>query len=200
MAVPHVEPLAPHAVDVWDVALRVPRDVPLTRLLARYVGCAPEEVEIARREHGKPYLRAPDGPRFSVTHSGLRAFVAVALDREVGVDLEEIGPRPRAEDMARRWFSERERRHVDVHPPAERLAAFHRVWTVKEACVKASGVGLSGLDATDVALVAAPRLASWSTTADGRWSVRMLDAGPEWAAAVAVEGASRRPRVRLRRL
>lgn len=187
------------AVHVWDLNLLAPRAVPLADVLSRYEGSGGEELAISIGEFGKPYLPRGDAPRFNVAHSGRRGLVAVAADREIGVDLEAVRWRPRWAGMTRRWFSERERRHVDAHVPSERLAAFHRVWAVKEACVKASGLGLQALDATDVDLPLTGGSGLWSVTADGQWSVRMLDAGPGWAAAVAVEGADWRPEVELRR-
>ena len=198
MAVPRHAALplpGPSAVHVWDVALPAARAVPLRELLAGYLGCAPGDVELEAGPQGKPRLRDPAGPRFSVTHSGLRALVAVTREREVGIDLERVRERRNVEALARRWFSERERRHVDARPESDRLAAFYRVWTLKEACVKANGAGLQALTATDV-LRPGPR---WSATADGAWSARTVEAGDGWAAAVAVEGGSPRPRVVRRR-
>lgn len=60
-------------------------------ILARYAGCAPEELELTRTSRGKPALA--DGPPFSVSDSGGLGLVALA-SCEVGADLERVVDRP----------------------------------------------------------------------------------------------------------
>lgn len=82
---------------------------------------------------GKPYL--PEGPHFSLSHSGNKAVLLVSK-QEAGVDIEQIGPW--SEAVARRVFSERER---DWLRTQETDQGFYRLWTGKESIMKALGLG-----------------------------------------------------------
>jgi 4'-phosphopantetheinyl transferase len=168
----------------------------LRAMLGAYLGLRPGEVHFRYGPHGKPSLAdglRPARLRFNVTHSGGLALVAVALDREVGVDLEQIRPLPDMEEVARRFFSPVEWDTLRGLPAAEQPGAFFACWTRKEAYIKARGEGLSRrLDSFDVSLapgVPAQLLAvRGDAEEEQRWSLRDLDAGPGFAAALAAEG------------
>ena len=135
----------------------------LRAILARYTDA---RLEFALREHGKPYLpQAPD-IRFNLSHSHDLALVGVTRDVEIGVDVEKFRPLPRFIDLADRFF-----------PPGEPTPAdeadFFRRWTRYEAVLKASGAGLYGA----------------GIDPPGQWTIREIEAGDGYAAAVAVEGA-----------
>jgi 4'-phosphopantetheinyl transferase len=119
--------------------------VGMREALAPYAGVAPRELEFVR-DGGKPRLAHPE-LRCNLAHSGDLALVAVALNAEVGVDLERIRPGRRVEAIAQRLLSEREHTALAATPPQERDAVFFRLWARNEALVKATGVGLSGLRA-----------------------------------------------------
>lgn len=88
--------------------------------------------------NGKPRL-ADVGPPFSVSHSLDRLLVAVSDAGEVGVDVEKRGvPRDQA-GIARTAFNEADRAALGIDADER---AFLRVWTAKEAVLKALGVGL----------------------------------------------------------
>lgn len=101
----------------------------LRLLLCARVGCIPEEVQIELAEHGKPFVRDTT-LQFNLSHSGDRALIAIAEDREVGVDVERPGRNVRAIDRA---LSDGERASGD-----DRL----QIWCRKEAWAKALGGGL----------------------------------------------------------
>ena len=106
-------------------------------------------------QNGKPFLRDV-GVDFSISHTGGAVFCAVSKDAEdgkIGLDAEDMGRSPelRPETLAKRWFSQAEREIFEKNNTRE---AFFGIWTRKEALVKQSGVGLSGLrEADSVALV-----------------------------------------------
>jgi phosphopantetheinyl transferase len=85
-------------------------------ILARYAGCAPEQLELTRSLRGKPALAG--GPAFSLSDSGDLGLVALAAC-EIGVDLERVVDRP----IARR--------------SGEPLRRFYERWTAREASAKA---------------------------------------------------------------
>jgi 4'-phosphopantetheinyl transferase len=112
-------------------------------LLARYVGGDPAAIRFDYGAKGKPALAG--GIEFSTTHSGDMAAFAIAQGCAVGIDLERVRPVSHMVDIAARFFSAIEYLELMSLPPAERDAAFFRCWTRKEACVKVTGEGLSGL-------------------------------------------------------
>lgn len=145
----------------------------LLRVLGRYLEAEPGAIELRRGEHGKPALADPAVPlRFNLSHSGGAALIAIAGDREVGVDIERIVPRRDLLRLAERTLGPDAAATIGAAPQAERLLAFHRAWTRHEAAVKCLGAGLRR------PLPEAPV------------TVLALDAGPGFAAALAVAGES----------
>jgi 4'-phosphopantetheinyl transferase len=94
---------------------------------------------------GKPMLVEPAGVRFNLSHSQSVALIGIADESEsdVGVDVELLRSMPDAEDLARTYFTEAERRALAAVVPSARDRAFLTCWTRKEACLKATGLGLS---------------------------------------------------------
>lgn len=150
---------------------------PLHRVLARYLDIPPEAIELEAGPHGKPRLKGEARLRFNLSHSAGLAVVAVALEREVGIDVERIDPKRDALALARRALPREDADAVAAAAPAERPQVFYAAWARHEAIVKCLGTGL----ATDPAELARRR---------EQLSVLPLDSGPEFAAALAVEGAA----------
>ena len=165
-------------------------------ILARYTGLAPAAIAYRATEHGKLELdgaAAARGIRFNVSNSGGLALYALAVGREIGVDLEEVRPMPDGMDVARRFFSAPENEVFAALPSDARDGAFFACWTRKEAYIKAVGEGLSmPLDRFDVAFAPGqpPRLlATRGNPAEAaRWTMLELHPGPGYVAALAVEG------------
>lgn len=111
----------------------------LRRLLAALVGGHPGALPLAAGPNGKPLL--PGGPHFSLSHSGDVGLVAIDPACEVGVDVEPIRPVPEADEIAARWFAPEERAALRA-AGADGGTAFARLWTRREAWLKALGVGL----------------------------------------------------------
>jgi 4'-phosphopantetheinyl transferase len=112
----------------------------LRAILSRYVGIPPQDLIFAYHTHGKPFLVGNATIEFNLAHSGDLALVAVAR-QPVGVDLEQIHPLPSMAQMAQIAFTPEELRALYDLPPQRRLCAFYRIWTRKEALMKAQGDG-----------------------------------------------------------
>ncbi|MEO6264962.1 MAG: 4'-phosphopantetheinyl transferase superfamily protein [Luteimonas sp.] len=112
--------------------------------LAGELGGAPAALALTRDAHGRPRL-GPPFAHFSVSwsHSGAGLLVALGEDVEVGVDLERLRPRPRANALAQRFFTAGEAEWLRRMPGATRELAFVRLWCAKEAVLKAHGRGLA---------------------------------------------------------
>lgn len=161
----------------------------LRYVLARYLDVRPEECRFSYGAYGKPAL-VSEGLRFNMSHSHGVALIAVALDRELGVDVEHVRADFASEDIARRFFSRAEVATFNALEKEEQVAAFFRCWTRKEAYIKAIGRGLSEpLDAFDVTL--APGEAAALLRAErgdaARWAMFNIDVGDDYAGALAVE-------------
>jgi len=178
----------------------------LRLFVARCLDVHPAAVRYENGVHGKPRL-GPGLPslEFNLSHSGRSGLLAVARDRPVGMDVEQVRDVPEALSIADTHFSAAERQVLWSLPAAERRGAFFRCWTRKEAMVKAIGEGLGrALGSFDVDL--APGAKSALTRFDGRsgsltgWSLRDLTAPPGYAAAGAVAVALGAPAPRWREL
>jgi 4'-phosphopantetheinyl transferase len=164
-------------------------------ILASYLGCTPDGVKLSYTAHGKPFLcdEAEHGLRFNLSHSEDQALLAVTRGRPIGVDIERIRPDFATDEIAQRFFSQREWQELRGLPAAERTTAFFRCWTRKEAFIKAVGEGLSfPLDAFAVSLAPGePAALHWlRADAEGvrRWRLKDVAAPSGFLAALAVEG------------
>lgn len=115
----------------------------LRGLLAAHLGTTAGELRFTEGPQGKPRLVDPPDCRFNLSHSGDLALIAIGGDAELGVDLEELAPMPDAVALARLHYTAAEREALECLPPEGRDAGFLRLWTRKEACLKALGTGLS---------------------------------------------------------
>lgn len=165
----------------------------LRLILARYTSMAPEAIRFTGAATGKPGIDSPAARalKFSASSSQAVGAVALAFDRELGLDIEQVRP-DRDHDLIARQFSGCEAAGLRGVAPESRAAAFFDLWTCKEAYLKGKGLGLSvPLDQFTIAIdSASPRL-TWSAldAADPeRWSLYRLNLDPEFAACLAVAG------------
>jgi 4'-phosphopantetheinyl transferase len=165
-------------------------------LLGRYTDVEPGAVAYRESAHGKLALDGAaerTGVRFNLSNSGDLALLAVAVERELGVDLEQLRPMSDAMDVARRFFSAPENEVFTALDETVREAAFFRCWTRKEAYIKAVGEGLSmPLDRFDVAFAPGEEARLLATRGDpeeaARWTLVGLEPGPGYVGALAAEG------------
>ena len=114
-------------------------------VLGRALATAPSALRFQEGARGKPSLAPPAAvptPHFNISHSGDAAVVALA-GAELGVDVESLRPVARAERLAARFFSDRERQSLANLPAGLYDPAFLAIWTAKEAYLKAVGSGIS---------------------------------------------------------
>ncbi len=133
----------------------------LRRVLARCLACSPRAIRFGYEPQGRPFVVEPAQGElaFNVSHSDELALLAIGYGRRLGIDVERLGRRVSGEAVARRFFAPREAEALFALPEAERPAAFLRIWTRKEAYVKALGEGLRlPLDSFEVSLGEPPAL------------------------------------------
>ena len=115
------------------------RSLGASLLLTRLLPSAADELRIG--EFGKPYL--PDGPYFSLTHSGALAALAVSERAPIGCDAQRRDEKINPVLVAKATFHPKELARTLAAPPEERANVFYTLWTLKESYVKALGVSFA---------------------------------------------------------
>ncbi|MGE0679978.1 MAG: 4'-phosphopantetheinyl transferase superfamily protein [Candidatus Binatia bacterium] len=121
------------------------RHAALRTILAAYSGVPVYNLSFQVDHYGKPELDASfvDSPLyFNLSHSDELAVIAVSRIGPLGVDIERIRPLSDLEAIATQYFSPAEQAAILRLPAEQRLLAFYRCWTSKEAFIKALGMGL----------------------------------------------------------
>lgn len=106
----------------------------------------PSQWQFARNEHGRPYVVSPMQTlplEFNLSHTDGMIVIAVCARGDIGVDVESSVRQCRAADLATRYFSVSETESLLALPESERQVRFLDLWTLKEAYIKACGMGLA---------------------------------------------------------
>lgn len=116
----------------------------LRRILAQETQESPQTLVLTQTPYGKPMLQGFPELHFNLSHAHERVIVAVSQGQPIGVDIEHLRPIEEL-DLARRFFNAEEVETLQALEPEQRLTLFFRLWTCKEAYLKATGEGLRGL-------------------------------------------------------
>ncbi len=171
--------------------------VMLRKVLSRYADVPPQAWRFRKNEFGRPEIAGPvsaAGLSFNLSHTRGLVACAVTLGRPVGIDVEDLQRGSPVMDLAARYFSSFEMAELSGLPAERQSERFFELWTLKEAYLKARGVGLSlGLDRFSMRL--APGQAPTISFAPGlvddsaAWQFAQFRHGPRHLLAV----AARRP-------
>jgi 4'-phosphopantetheinyl transferase len=96
--------------------------------------------------YGRPELSVLPGLprlRFNISHCDGMVAAAFTIGQDVGLDVEPLDRRCADLTIARSYFAPPEVHFIEAQPEAEQRAAFLAFWTLKEAYIKARGMGLS---------------------------------------------------------
>ncbi len=178
----------------------------LRHILGELLDRPPGSLRFRARAAGKPELEPdtgwgaepglPAALRFNVSHSADLAVIAVAVGREVGVDVERLKAIGEAERIVASFFTPAENAAFMAIPESDRPVAFLRGWTRKEAVLKAFGSGIAGLAARHETgfgldeLAARFQPAAPSHRVD-RWALWEASPRPGFVAALAVDAERR---------
>ena len=123
----------------------------LREVLGTYLKVEPKDVPIASDSRGKPEIIGGSKKaelRFNLSHSEGMTLIATAMNRDLGVDVEYAEPDFPVLEVAQRFFTRREAELVASSKGTERSEAFFRIWTRREAYMKATGAGLGSPSAS----------------------------------------------------
>jgi 4'-phosphopantetheinyl transferase len=162
-------------------------------ILGRYLDLPPADIRWRRGPNGKPELADLDRTvQVNLSHSGDLAVIALTGDRPVGVDIERGPSVAAATGMSHRYYLPAEAEYVTAAPdPDEQVSRFVRLWTRKEACIKAAGGRLFEGLRLPVAGTATPAgivVSDHGGALPGPYRVRDLPAPQGFRAAVALDG------------
>ena len=170
----------------------------LRHILASYVAGRPDEVRFAYGEHGKPMLANSsevEGIQFNASGSGDLAVCAVTIGKRLGIDIELC--RPIADDVfVEDCLAPEERDAYFALSSDKRPGFFYRIWTLKEAYLKATGVGLSvPVSAVTVSCLSGEsvRFVADAGAPDGgaNWTLVEFEPSPNYIGALVVAGQGR---------
>lgn len=161
-------------------------------MLSAAVGApGPEDWTFEIGAQGKPKVSGTPGSHFNISHCDGLAACAVSPTVEIGVDVECL-ERPVPLELAGRYFAVAECALLSGMPEAQRPLGFFRLWTLKEAYIKATGLGLAQT-LGDFAMAFEPLRVSFADPELGdptAWQFRQTIIGPEkYVLALAWRGA-----------
>lgn len=115
----------------------------LRRLLSEATSIPADKIAFAEGPYGKPRLAGTNRPHFNVSHSGCWALIGFSSRRDIGVDIEFMRAAGGELELARSFFSAAEYRSLEGLANGMLLSSFYKIWTCKEAVLKAIGAGIS---------------------------------------------------------
>jgi len=168
----------------------------LRLILSRYLYIDPGHLRFCYGKYGKPYITTELNDStlcFNMSHSHEFALYAVTWDRPIGIDVEDVSQKVDVQNISERFFSSTENKILALIPAERKQEAFFRLWTRKEAYLKARGEGLSGqLDQFDTSSFL-DLDSNVVTVNDGsidrsRWAVIDLVPHPNFVGAIVMKG------------
>ena len=168
----------------------------LRAVLCQKLGCGNEQLAFGSARHGKPFALIDTQPApvsFNVSHSGRHGLIAIAPSGRVGVDVEERDAQRNLDLLVDTVLGDAEQAALAAAHGGARVHLFFKMWTIKEALLKAMGNGFQ-LDATRIAvpppMLRGKRSGTVKTppVSPSTWHVEDLG-NREFAAAVVYESA-----------
>lgn len=116
----------------------------LRKILSLYTGLTAKDIKFGYTKFGKPHiLNSVLPPEFNLSHSEEEGIIGITTPYPIGVDIEEVRQLEDIGEIATQHFSKLELRAFKLIPEIKKCQHFYRLWTCKEAFVKALGNGLS---------------------------------------------------------
>ncbi len=119
----------------------------LRQVVSKYINSPPSSIQYALNDYGKPSLLLNDAEpelSFNLSHTNGLVCCALAKGGEMGVDVELCANCHDVEELGERFFSSSESSAMmALESSALRKERFYQIWVLKEAYIKAKGLGLS---------------------------------------------------------
>ena len=111
--------------------------------LSRYLDETPEKWKFSKNDYGKPALYPPENLFFNLSNTEALIICALSRQKDIGVDIETLQHKSSTIEIAQRFFSVQETEELLRCPKPQQRQRFFQYWTLKEAYIKARGLGLS---------------------------------------------------------
>lgn len=167
----------------------------LRLILSFYTRVPPKNIALIANQHGKPQLD-PKKSEFQLSFNGSHAndfvYYAISYESNVGIDIEHVQENQHVEGLAKVILNSEEYKIFEKLSISERNDFFYRHWSLKEALVKAIGVGLV-YPLQEIHIEFSDRLAPRLLRFDqkecsNQWSLVSLKTPPNYVGFVALNG------------
>ncbi len=156
---------------------------------------APASWDFIQNQYGKPAISAEQNRAslyFNLSHSAEKVVLAVSRFENIGIDVECARKPRKVAAIAQRYFSDEEAAQLLALPEDQQQSRFYDLWTLKEAYIKACGMGLAiPLQHFSYDFVGDDRLAvAFDARRDdvaSAWQFWQLSAGADFKLAVAAK-------------
>lgn len=167
--------------------------VGLRQILSQYIGTPPASLRFIYNPSGKPKLQTSP-LHFNLTHSDDLALLAIA-HYPVGIDLEQLRPLTGLGYLINTALTPAERQSFNALPEDRKFFTFFKIWTSKEAVMKALGGGFKLAQQINFALTdpQQPHLVSLPDDTPANWFITDLPVPTPSIATLAV----RQPSIKL---
>ncbi len=118
----------------------------LKMILGGYLSMDPGKIAFTTRPDGKLYIPPELNPaliKFNVSHSHDLAVYAIAVEQEIGIDVEYIRAIAGLDSLVNNVLSKHEQKDFRTIPEHDKLETFFKYWAHKEAYLKTTGEGLA---------------------------------------------------------
>lgn len=117
----------------------------LRLILAHFTQVSPKQLCFGTESRGKPFLSAPELVHwhFNLSHTETGVAIAISYGTPVGVDIEWMKSDRELVSLAERFFAPPEAAALRAMPEDQQQVGFYRLWTYKEAVLKATGSGIT---------------------------------------------------------
>ncbi len=114
----------------------------LRLILSKYCGCQPNEIMFGYNSFKKPFIWLPEFKevKFNMSCSGDLMLVGLCNQNEIGIDIEKVCEIHNLDNIASENFSLQELKYLNG--TLDKINAFYKIWTRKEAFIKAIGKGM----------------------------------------------------------
>lgn len=186
------------------------RQVLVTRLLVRYLlslyaDVTPGDWRFTSNQYGKPRISAPTASchlAYNISRTSGLVLIGIGNIGSLGIDTEYLRREADIVSITQGYFHSREVELLKTFAGERQRECFFRLWTVKEAYLKAQGLGLfMSLDSICVGEFGASSFGyainSDHAPAAGNWHIESIDLGANRIAAICCQVPTDAPPLRL---